>query len=151
MLFEVSQEAMDLNFDGLMIETHCNPDKALSDASQQITPQSLRKLLDSLVLRKANIDNTVISHTLEDYRIQIDKFDDKLLEVLEKRMNVADKIGKYKKQNNITILQSSRWDQLLNKRITDGNKKGLSEDFVMKVFRAIHQESINHQTRIMNE
>ena len=84
-------------------------------------------------------------------RQQIDKFDEKLLEVLEKRMKVADKIGTYKKKNNITILQSSRWDQLLNRRITDGEKKGLSEDFVVKVFRAIHQESINHQTKIMNE
>ncbi|MBN1951588.1 MAG: bifunctional 3-deoxy-7-phosphoheptulonate synthase/chorismate mutase type II [Bacteroidales bacterium] len=151
MLFEVSQEAMDLYFEGLIIETHCNPDKALSDASQQITPESLKKLLSSLVLRKANVDNTVISHTLEDLRQQIDTFDDKLLEVLGKRMKVADKIGAYKKENDITILQSSRWDQLLTKRIMDGEKKGLSEDFVVKVFRAIHQESINHQTKIMNE
>ena len=151
MLFEVSQEAMDLNFDGLIIESHICPDKALSDASQQITPEAVRKLLDNLVLRKADIENTVIAHTLEDLRDQIDKFDDKLLEIMEKRMKVADKIGQYKKKNNITILQSSRWDQLLNKRIEDGDKKGLSEDFVVKVFRAIHQESINHQTRIMNE
>jgi chorismate mutase len=151
MLFEVSQEAMDLNFDGLIIETHCNPEKALSDASQQITPDALRQLLDSLVLRQANIDNTVISHTLEDLRTQIDKFDDKLLDILEKRMLVADRIGDYKKNNNITILQSGRWDQLLTKRIQDGDKKGLSEDFIVKVFRAIHQESINHQTKIMNE
>ena len=151
MLFEVSQEAMDLNFDGLIIESHICPDKALSDAAQQITPEAVRKLIDKLVLRKADIGNTIIAHNLEDLREQIDKFDDKLLEVLEKRMKVADKIGLYKKKNSITILQSSRWDQLLNKRIEDGDKKGLSEDFVVKVFRAIHQESINHQTRIMNE
>lgn len=151
MLFEVSQEAMDLNFEGLIIETHCNPDKAVSDASQQITPDTLKKLLDRLVLRKANVDNTVISHTLEDLRVQIDKFDDKLLEVLGKRMQVADKIGEYKKSNNITILQSGRWDQLLTKRIEDGEKKGLSEEFLVKVFRSIHQESINHQTKIMND
>jgi chorismate mutase len=151
MLLEVSQEAMDLDFDGLIIESHCTPDKALSDAAQQITPEVLKDLLGSLVLRKANVDSTVISHTLEDLRIQIDKFDDKLLKVLEMRMQVADKIGSYKKKNNITILQSSRWDQLLNQRIMDGEKKGLSEDFVVKVFRAIHQESINHQTKIMNE
>lgn len=151
MLFEVSQEAMDLNFEGLIIESHICPDKALSDAAQQITPEAVRKLINGLVLRKADIENTVIAHTLEDLRLQIDKFDDKLLEVLEKRMKVADKIGKYKKENGITILQSSRWDQLLTKRIDDGEKKGLSEDFVVKVFRAIHQESINHQTKIMNE
>ncbi len=151
MLFEVSQEAMDLNFDGLIIESHISPNEALSDASQQITPKEVRKLIDKLVLRKADIENTVIAHTLDDLREQIDKFDDKLLEVMEKRMKVADKIGDYKKKNSITILQSSRWDQLLNKRIEDGDKKGLSEDFVVKVFRAIHQESINHQTKIMNE
>ena len=151
MLYEISQEAMDLNFEGLIIETHCNPDKALSDAHQQITPETLKNILDKLVLRKANVENTVIAHTLEDLRVQIDKFDDKLLQVLEKRMDVADKIGSYKKDNNITILQSSRWDQLLTQRILDGEKKGLSEDFVVKLFRAIHQESINHQTKIMNE
>ena len=105
MLFEVSQEAMDLNFDGLIIESHICPDKALSDASQQITPEAVRKLLDNLVLRKADIENTVIAHTLEDLRDQIDKFDDKLLEIMEKRMKVADKIGQYKKKNNITILR----------------------------------------------
>jgi chorismate mutase len=151
MLFEVSQEAMDLNFDGLIIESHMCPDKALSDAAQQITPIELRKLTDNLVLRKANVDNVIVAHTLEDLRRQIDKYDDRLLEILEGRMKVADKIGKYKKENSITILQSSRWDQLLTKRILDGEKKGLGEDFVVKLFRAIHQESINHQTKIMNE
>jgi chorismate mutase len=151
MLFEVSQEAMDLNFDGLIIESHMNPDKALSDASQQITPLELKAMLNNLVLRKANVDNAVVAHTLEDLRRQIDKYDDRLIDVLDSRMKVADKIGKYKKDNNITILQSSRWDQLLTKRVQDGEKKGLSEDFVVKLFRAIHQESINHQTKIMNE
>lgn len=151
MLFEVSQEAMDLNFDGLIIESHTDPDKAYSDSSQQITPQNLNKLLKSLVLRKANISNQVLADTLEDLRQEIDKYDDKLLDILEKRMIVADRIGKYKKENNITILQSNRWDQLLTKRVADGDKKGLSEDFIVKVFRAIHQESINHQTRVMND
>ncbi len=151
MLLEVSQEAMDLNFDGLIVESHYDPDKAVSDAKQQITPDELNSMLHQLVLRKANIDNTVIQHTLEDLRNQIDAFDDKLLEVLQKRMQIADRIGQYKKTNNITILQSGRWNQLLTKRIEEGLRKGLSEDFVTKLFRAIHQESINHQTRIMNE
>ncbi len=151
LLFEVSQKAMDLNFEGLIIETHCNPDKALSDASQQLTPDSLKKLLANLVLRKANVNNAVIMHTLDDLRTQIDKFDDRLVEILGNRMKTAEKIGKYKKKNNITILQSTRWDELLNQRISSGDKKGLSEDFIIKIFRAIHQESINHQTRVMNE
>ncbi len=151
MLLEVSQEAMDLNFEGLIVETHCNPEKALSDASQQITPKEFRELLSKLILRQANINNTLISHTLEDLRAQVDKIDDKLLDILYKRMQVSDKIGKVKKKNNITILQSGRWDQLLTKRIQDGAGKGLSEDFVVKIFRTIHEESINHQIKIMND
>jgi chorismate mutase len=150
-LFEISQEAMDLNFDGLIIETHENPDQALSDASQQITPEALKQMLDNLVMRKPNIDNARAMHTIEDLRRQIDKFDDKLIEILEDRMKVADKIGKYKKENNMTILQSSRWDELLKNRLALAEIKGLSEDFIMKVFRAIHQESINHQTKVMND
>lgn len=151
LLFEVSQKAMDLNFDGLIVETHINPDKALSDAKQQITPQALRKMLDQLVLRHPDIDNSLIMQSLEDLRLQIDKFDDSLMEILENRMKVAENIGRYKKENNITILQSSRWDELLRERIEKAEKKGLSEEFILKIFRAIHQESINHQTKIMNE
>jgi chorismate mutase len=151
LLFEVSQKAMDLNFDGLIIETHITPDKALSDAAQQITPEGLKNLLSKLVLRKADIENTITMHTLDDLRLEIDKYDDHLLEILDKRMKVADRIGSYKKENNLTILQSSRWDQLLNQRIQEGERKGLSEEFIIKLFRAIHQESINHQTKIMNE
>lgn len=151
LLFEISQEAMDLNFDGLIIESHICPDKAISDASQQITPAALKDLLDKLVLRKPNIENSIIMHTLEDLRQEIDKYDDKLLDILAARMNVAEKIGKYKKENNLTILQSGRWDELLRERSEKAVKKGLSEDFILKVLRAIHQESINRQTKVMNE
>lgn len=151
LLFEVSQKAMDLNFDGLIIESHCNPDKALSDASQQLTPDSLKQMLSNLVMRKANVDNAVIMHTLDDLRTQIDKYDDKLMDIFDNRMKIAKKIGKYKKENNITILQSTRWDEMLNQRIVSAENKGLSEDFIIKIFRAIHQESINHQTKVMNE
>jgi len=151
MLLEVSQEAMDLNFEGLIVETHCNPEKALSDASQQITPKEFSELLGKLILRQANIDNTLISHALEDLRAQVDKFDDKLLDILCKRMQVSDKIGKVKKKNNITILQSGRWDKLITRRIQDGVSRGLSEDLVVKVFRTIHEESINHQIKVMND
>ncbi|MBN1598140.1 MAG: bifunctional 3-deoxy-7-phosphoheptulonate synthase/chorismate mutase type II [Bacteroidales bacterium] len=151
LLFEISQKAMDLNFDGLIIESHITPDKALSDAAQQITPDALELMLKKLVLRKADINSAVIMHSLEELRHQIDKFDDKLIDILEQRMKIAERIGKYKKKNNITILQSSRWDELLHQRISSAEKKGLSEDFIIKVFRAIHQESINHQTKVMNE
>ena len=151
LLFEVSQKAMDLEFEGLIIESHCNPDKALSDAQQQITPENLKKLLSQLVLRKADIQNQLLLSSLEELRHQIDNYDDKLMEILEHRMGIAEKIGEYKKQNNITILQTSRWDEVLRTRINEAKKKGLSEEFIIKVFRAIHEESINHQTRIMNQ
>lgn len=151
LLFEISQKAMDLNFNGLIIESHCTPEKAISDASQQVTPQALKKLLDNLVLRSPNIENAVIMHNLDDLRREIDNYDNKLLEILANRMKVAEKIGKYKKENNLTILQSGRWDDILKERTERAMNKGLSEEFILKVLRAIHQESINCQTKIMNE
>lgn len=150
LLYDVSQKAMDLNFDGLIIETHINPDKALSDAKQQLTPAALKDLLDRLILREPGEDFEV-ELTLAELREQIDKLDDKLLNLFEKRMKVVEEIGMHKKENNLTILQSRRWDDLLNKRIRLGSRKGLSEEFISKVFRAIHQESINHQTVVMNK
>lgn len=150
LLFEISQKAMDLNFDGLIIETHVDPDKAWSDSQQQITPQTLDALLKNLVLRTANVENAVLMTTLEELRHEIDKYDDKLVSILERRMAVSRKIGEHKKKNNITILQTSRWDEILRRRIEEADKKGLSEEFIIKLFRAIHQESINHQTKVMN-
>jgi chorismate mutase len=151
LLFEISQKAMDLDFDGLIVETHCDPDKALSDAQQQLTPENLNKLIKRLVLRHADIGNNILLSTLEELRHEIDKYDDKVLEIFELRMAVARKIGEYKKQNSITILQTSRWDELLKHSIEQAAKKGLSEEFIIKVFRAIHEESINHQMKVMNE
>ena len=150
LLFEISQKAMDLNFDGLIVETHINPDKAWSDAQQQITPEALDELIKSLVLRKADIENSVLLTTLEELRHEIDKYDDKLMSIFECRMAISRKIGEYKKNNNITILQTIRWDDILHRRIEEGDRKGLSEEFITKIFRAIHQESINHQTKVMN-
>jgi chorismate mutase len=145
LLLEVSQRSIDLNFDGLMIETHINPEKALSDAAQQITPEELKSLLNKLILRKSNIENALLLTTLEELRQEIDNFDDKLLDILNSRMSISRKIGEYKKKHNITILQASRWDELLNRRIKLAGKKGLSEEFITKIFKAIHQESINHK------
>jgi chorismate mutase len=150
LLFEISQKAMDLDFDGLIVETHCNPDKAWSDAQQQVTPANLDKLIRKLVLRHAEIGNNTLLSTLEELRHEIDKYDDKIIDIFEHRMEVARRIGEYKKQNSITILQTSRWDELLRNRIDEAAKKGLSEEFIIKVFRAIHEESINHQTKVMN-
>ncbi|MBN2518889.1 MAG: bifunctional 3-deoxy-7-phosphoheptulonate synthase/chorismate mutase type II, partial [Bacteroidales bacterium] len=137
-LFEISQKAMDLNFDGLIIESHINPEEAWSDAKQQITPDELKSLVEKLVLRKADIaDDQKV--TLEELRTQIDKFDDEIMSIFEKRMKIADEIGKYKKTNNITILQTKRWDEILTKRISEGNMKGLGAEFITRIFRAIHQ------------
>jgi chorismate mutase len=149
-LYDISQKAMDLNFDGLIIETHCNPDKALSDAKQQVTPEGLKSILDRLVLRDPEVKEELML-TLAVLRDQIDKLDDKIINMLEERMQVAEKIGLYKKENNITILQTKRWDDMLKNRLRLGTRKGLSEEFVIKLFRSIHQESINHQTHVMNE
>lgn len=150
LIYDISQRAMDLNFDGLIIESHCNPDQAWSDAKQQITPDALKCTLDKLILRHSDVDK-MHAATLEELRLQIDKYDDEILNIFEQRMKIAEQIGKFKKDNNITILQAGRWDAILNKRTKMGLSKGLSEDFVLKVFSAIHQESINHQTAVMNE
>jgi len=148
-IMEVCQKALDLNFDGLIIESHCNPDVAMSDAKQQLTPQALGELLGKLTLRNQDVVNGKLQ-TLEELRVSIDQFDDQVIEIFEKRMQIAEKIGLFKKENNITILQTKRWDDILNKRVAQGEAHGLSAEFIEKIFRAIHQESINKQTNIMN-
>ncbi len=151
LLFEVSQRAMDLNFDGLMIESHINPSKALSDAGQQITPKELDKMLSKLVIRRSELNDNNYIHILGELRSQIDIIDHDILDVLEKRMTVVEKIGRLKKEKNISILQTKRWDEILTKKLKESPKKGLNAEFILKIFEAIHQESINHQSKIMNE
>jgi len=150
-LHEISQKAMDLNFDGLMIESHIDPAKALSDAAQQLTPNDLKELLSRLILRNASTDDPKLLDVLGELRQQIDIYDDHLLDLMEKRMKVAETIGRYKKENNITILQSSRWDEIIKKVIAKGQAKGLSAEIIDTIFKAIHQESINHQMKVMND
>lgn len=149
LLHSISQKAMDLNFDGLMIETHIDPDNAWSDAKQQITPQVLKKLLSELVLREVHPDG-ISYNTLDDLRFKIDDFDKQLLEVIKKRMEIVKTIGEYKKSNNMTILQPERWDEVLKKSSELSKNAALSDVMVNKIFMAIHQESINKQTIIMN-
>jgi len=149
-LFEISQKAMDLNFDGLIIESHVDPDNAWSDAAQQLTPANLQELLKKLVLRNPDPSDPKLLDVLGELRQQIDIFDDHLLDLLEKRMNIAEKIGQFKKDNNITILQSTRWDEIIRKAVAKGETKGLSAEFIDILFKAIHQESINHQMKVLN-
>lgn len=148
MIQEVSQQALDLNYDGLIIETHCNPDKAWSDAAQQITPGILKQLFVDLKVRKESDDVDDYNQKLAGLRTQIDELDAKLINVLAKRMKIADAIGRLKKERNVAVLQSNRWNEVLGRMILDGEEKGLSEEFILKLFKAIHQESISHQEKV---
>ena len=150
LIYEVSQKAIDMNYDGLMIETHISPEKALSDSAQQVTPDQLNNVLKRLVIRNSKIEDPVFKSSLNQLRIQIDDLDNELIDVLKRRMMVAEKIGIHKKENEVTILQSNRWEELFSSRIKNGMKSGLSEEFMSKLLKAIHQESINRQTEVMN-
>ena len=150
LIAEICQEAMDLSFDGLIIETHCNPDKAWSDASQQITPETLKGILDNLVLRRPKIGDTP-RNTLDELRKQIDKLDNQLLDILKERMKISEAIGRYKYENNITILQARRYDEIMNDRKAKAESRSLNADFVTEIFESIHEESISCQSAIMNK
>lgn len=150
MIHEVSQQALDLNYDGLIIETHTDPDNAWSDAAQQVTPDTLKKIFTDLKVRKVSDDESEFTQKMAKLRAQIDEFDGKILEILGNRMKVADKIGALKKEKNVAILQNKRWNEILGKMILEGEEKGLSNEFVMHLFKAIHQESITHQEKVVN-
>lgn len=150
-IYEITQQALDLNYNGMMIETHCNPDEAWSDAKQQVTPQQLKKLLSSLVVRNENDTADDYQQKLKILRSKIDDFDAKLLEIIGNRMKVSEAIGALKKEKNVAVLQTDRWVQILDKMVTEGKNRGLNQDFVMQFFKAIHQESINHQEKIYKE
>ena len=141
------QQAMDLNFNGLMVESHRDPDKALSDASQQVTPETLSFILSKLVLR----DSKASTEDLKDLRRQIDQLDDHLLETLAERMRLSSQIGQYKNDHNMTILQTGRFDDILTTRADQAKSLDLTEDFIRDVFTSIHEESIDHQNKMMNK
>jgi chorismate mutase len=149
-LLDVAQRAINLDFDGLMIESHIDPDNAWSDAKQQVTPEKLAEMLGEIVWRKEDIASEEFHAALEKLRQQINHLDDELMQILSQRMRIAEKIGEYKKNNNITILQTNRWNEILERAFRKGEKLGLSKEFITKYFDAVHMESINHQNRIMN-
>ena len=148
---EVAQQAMDLGFDGLIVESHICPEIALSDAAQQVTPMSLAEILKKLVIRDVDSEYVEYKENIDELRAKIDMIDNDLLDLLANRMKVSDEIGVYKKQNNITILQPGRWDEILAKVFEKGKLKGLDNEFLEKIFKAIHQASIDRQTKIMNQ
>ncbi len=149
-IFDICQTGLDLNFDGLMVETHFDPDNAWSDAKQQITPATLVQVMEDLKIRKATDTEAEYRNALNTFRTQIDVIDHQLIEMLGKRMKVADKIGALKKEKNVAILQTKRWNEILGKMILEGEQNNLSEEFVLRIFKAVHQESINHQEKIVN-
>jgi len=149
-LHDVAQKAIDLDYDGLMIESHLDPDNAWSDAKQQVTPEKLVELLDSIVWRREDVNSEEYHAALEKLRQQINHLDDELMQILGQRMKIAEKIGEYKKNNNITILQTNRWNEILQRAVQKGENLGLSKEFITKYFDAMHMESINHQNKIMN-
>ncbi len=150
LLLEVSQTALDLNYDGVMLESHCDPNNAWSDAKQQVTPFQLKEqIIDRLQVRKSGVGDQAFQHNIEDLRQRIDAIDKELIQMMGNRMKVAEKIGEYKKQNNIAVLQPDRWNEIIEKAMLMAGPLDLSEEFIVKVLKAIHQESINHQEKIM--
>lgn len=141
------QQAMDLGMDGLIVESHCNPDAAWSDASQQVTPDVLDYILSILVIRQ----ETQTTENITMLRKQIDEIDNNLIELLAKRMRVSREIGQYKKEHGMTILQTARYSEILDKRGAQGSLLGIAPECVKSIFEAIHEESVNQQMKIINE
>lgn len=149
-LQDIAQKSIDLDFDGLMIESHIDPDNAWSDAKQQVTPVRLLEMLNDLVWRNETTTEQEFINALTTLREQINQVDDELLTLLGQRMKLSDKIGEYKKNNNITILQTNRWNDILERAYKKGEALGLTKEFITKYFDAVHLESIQHQNKIMN-
>lgn len=143
----LSQQAMDLNFEGLIIETHCNPECAWSDAAQQVTPARLKEILEHLVIREGKQS----TEDLSNLRQQIDYLDDQLLELLVKRMRISKEIGTFKREHNMTIVQTDRYDEILNRRITQATELKMNPEFMRVVLEAIHEESVRVQLDILNK
>jgi len=151
MLLETAQKSIDLDFGGLMIESHIDPDNAWSDAKQQVTPERVNEIMEALIWRMENTSEQEFITALSHLREQINQVDDELLVLIGRRMKLADKIGEYKRENNITILQTNRWNEILDRAYQKGEQLGLSKEFIVRYFDAVHLESINHQNKIMND
>ena len=143
----LSQQAMDLGFDGLIVESHCDPDCAWSDKNQQVTPDALDYILNMLVIR----ETTQTTENLSELRHQIDNLDNQLLELLAKRMRISREIGQYKKEHSMPVLQTNRYDEILQKRMAQAVELGMSGEFMKEVMQAIHEESVHQQMDIINK
>jgi chorismate mutase len=151
MIYETSQRALDLNYDGLMIECHLNPDKAWSDASQQVTPDALEQIISALRIREATSDDALFVNHLEELRHKIDDADRELLEVIATRMSLVEKLGEYKKDHNVAIFQVERWHEVFKSRPEWAERMNIHKDFVAELFKLIHLESIRKQTEVVEK
>ena len=151
LLQDISQKALDLEFDGLMIETHIDPDHALSDAAQQLTPENLGKLLANLIRRDPIGKDPDFLANIEALRLDIDNIDAEVIQLIAKRMEVVNEIGKYKRENGVTILQMNRWNEIFDNRVMKTIEAGLSKEFAHAFIQCIHNESIREQTEVMNK
>ena len=151
LLLDVSQQAADLNFDGIMVESHISPQSAWSDAKQQVTPADLVAMLDTIIWRAEGSDSVAYQTSLDELRGVIDRLDDEILNLISKRMEAAEGIGRIKRENNVMILQSSRWNQVVERVLARSEELGLSRDFLNIILEAIHIESINKQNRVMQK
>jgi chorismate mutase len=149
LLLSTSQKAIDLEMNGLMIEVHSRPEMALTDKEQQITPSQLKDLIACLVIRE-EYGNVEFENKLEELRSEIDKIDEELVDILARRMDIVEEIAKYKKENNITILQLKRWSQIIHDRVDAGVRLGLSREFILNLLEVLHEETIQRQTEVMN-
>jgi len=149
-LMDVAQKAIDLGFDGLMLESHIDPDNAWSDAKQQVTPARLAEMLEAVKWRREDVASESFHMALDKLREQINHVDDELLDLLSQRMRIAERIGEYKRNNDVTILQTNRWNEILEKSFSKADRLGLSREFVTRYLDAVHMESINRQNRVMN-
>lgn len=150
-LAPIAQQALDLGYDGLMTEVHPRPDEAWSDAAQQITPVVYGEMVRNLTARKLTTNNADFLKSLDYLRHQIDEVDNQLFQLLGARMKMADQIGEYKKANNISIYQPTRWNEIFEHAVESGGALGLSREFIEVVLKAVHEESIAHQSKVMNE
>ncbi|MEQ6168248.1 MULTISPECIES: chorismate mutase [unclassified Ekhidna] len=150
LLQPISQQALDMDYEGLMIESHIDPDNAWSDKQQQVTPEQLDEILSELTVRRPEVPDAELNEKLKNLRRQIDMVDDDLLELLGNRMKIAEEIGEVKKEKGVTILQTNRWEEIIEKASAKGKLQGLSERFMIRYLNAIHQESIDHQNEVMN-
>lgn len=148
---KISQKAFDMGFDGLMIESHIDPSKALSDAAQQFTPSDLVELIDRLIIRQQNVDDHEFGSKLDQLRSRIDALDTELMEILAARSEIVKQIGEYKKNNNVMALQINRWTNMMNSRVETAQKIKLNETFIKILFQLIHEDSVRQQTELIDQ